>query len=114
MTLPSITNAHLTKVESKAFTADYDRAGTYGTVKYTGSLLVFLSLTEEQVSTPSESNVLVHRSFVVTDTVSIAFAIDDQVTIDSYGTAIVGTIRAVKASRAPGFDGVIRVILDDA
>jgi hypothetical protein len=111
--LPAITNATLTKVEAKSLTADYDRDVVAGTVKWTGAEAVFWSETEEEVTTDSVVNVIIKRSLVIDASVSIPWDVDDIVTATHDGATVHGTVQRFVNTKADGFAGVTRVVLEN-
>lgn len=114
MQLPAIRNAVLTKVEAKAFTADYDRAATAGSTKWTGSEEIFWSETTEEVTTGDRVNVIIKRSLVIDAAVVIPFAVDDIVTATRDSATVTGTVQRIVTTKADGLAGVVRVVLENA
>lgn len=113
MQLPSIRNATLTKVEPKAFTADYDRDATVGAPRWTGSEEVFWSETMEEVTTGNQTNVIIKRSLVIDAAVVIPWSVDDVVTASRDGTTVSGVIQRIVTTKGNGLAGVTRVVLEN-
>lgn len=113
MKLPSITNATLTKVEGKAFTADYDRDATTSAAKWTGTEEVLWSETTEEVTTGNATNVIIRRSLVIDASIVIPWAVDDKVTATWEGDTVTGIAQKIVVTKATGLVGVIRVVLEN-
>lgn len=123
MSLPAITNATLTRVQTAGFTPDYDEAGTEGADKWTGSTRVYWSEETEEVAsgevedrrTRDTLDVYVHRYLVVPDTMTVTWTLNDVITVsrDGFATPAKGRVRNIAKTSAPGVPGVVRLVLGD-
>jgi hypothetical protein len=112
--LPAITNATLTAVAGAGFSDDYDQSATAGASKFSGEEPVYFQRETERVEAGGRSDVIVGRSVVVSDSLSISWEIGDVLTVTPLGEAQQSLkVRRVAPTRAPGLAGVVRLAVDD-
>jgi hypothetical protein len=112
MRFPPITNATLTRVQPGGGAEDYDATPASGADKFTGSQAAFVS--DEQVSRDgSDSTIVIERSVAVDDALTVTWARGDTLTYTFRGSTLTGIVRDIKTTSAPGFPGVVRLVLRD-
>lgn len=113
MTLPAITNARLTSVVAEGYSPDYDQNATGATTKFTGSEPAYFSQEEAVVSVGNTADIIMRQSLVVRDTLAVAWAVDDRVTITFNGGTVFGVVRFIRTTVGDGLDGVVRLTLSE-